>query len=43
MSRTVSGGGARWCEEDPFFPTGLRQGWEIREWRQVFAGGVRKI
>lgn len=28
---------------DPFFPTGLRQSWKIRSWRQVFADGERKI
>jgi uncharacterized protein YciI len=30
-------------EADPFFPTGLRQDWEIREWRQVFAYGQRRV
>lgn len=29
--------------EDPFWPTGLRAGYTIIPWRQVFAGGVRLI
>ena len=33
----------RLIKADPFYPTGLRQGWEIREWRQVFADGRRRI
>lgn len=28
---------------DPFWPTGLRAGWSICEWRQVFADGTRRI
>lgn len=30
-------------EADPFWPTGLRQSVDIREWRQVFAEGTRLI
>jgi len=33
----------RLVETDPFFATGLRQDWEIRRWRQVFADGKRRI
>ncbi|UYV37868.1 YciI family protein [Rhodobacteraceae bacterium D3-12] len=28
---------------DPFFATGLRESWEICQWRQVFADGARQI
>lgn len=28
---------------DPFFPTGLRESWEICQWRQVFAAGKRQV
>ena len=30
-------------EEDPFWPTGLRQSYEILAWKQVFADGRRQI
>lgn len=30
-------------EADPFWPTGLRAGYEILNWRQVFADGARRI
>lgn len=30
-------------EEDPFWPTGLRQSVRILAWRQVFADGVRLV
>lgn len=28
---------------DPFFHTGLRESWEICQWRQVFAQGKRQV
>lgn len=28
---------------DPFFPTGLRDHWEVLTWRQVFRDGARQI
>ena len=30
-------------QEDPFWPTGLRQSVRVLEWTQVFADGQRKI
>ncbi|MEO0344505.1 MAG: YciI family protein [Pseudomonadota bacterium] len=30
-------------KEDPFWPTGLRSAFEIKQWRQVFADGQRQI
>lgn len=30
-------------QQDPFWPTGLRQSYEILHWKQVFAGGKRQI
>ena len=30
-------------EADPFWPTGLRKSVRILEWKQVYAGGERKI
>lgn len=28
---------------DPFFPTGLRDRWEVLTWRQVFREGTRQV
>lgn len=30
-------------KEDPFWPTGLRQSYQILAWKQVFADGTRQI
>lgn len=30
-------------KEDPFWPTGLRQSYDILAWKQVFAEGTRQI
>jgi uncharacterized protein YciI len=43
----VETGGAdevrRLCENDPFWPTGLRKSVQIREWARVFSDGKRLI
>jgi uncharacterized protein len=33
----------RLCENDPFWPTGLRKSVQIREWTRVFSDGKRLI
>jgi len=31
------------CEQDPFWPTGLRKSVRVLEWRQVFAAGQKLV
>lgn len=33
----------RLIHEDPFWPTGLRQSYQILKWKQVFADGQRQV
>jgi uncharacterized protein YciI len=33
----------RLCENDPFWPTGLRKSVQIHEWTRVFSDGKRLI